>query len=187
MLPGPCNGEKNESSGLVCVEIFKLRLHGWQGKTLTAQSFIRNVIPVFIRAAIEAMLQTFLILSIVVVYGVGSVAGVEFEHDHGGDHAVESTEAPDDHHHHHHDHDDHHHDDHNGGEDELGGETPDDEEGSSSHHHSHVVSFDTQVATNLVNLQRSEAGIFSNERLIPEKDLCPDGPFYELSKPPQLG
>ena len=154
-------------------------------KNLTTKPFVMSVPPVSIRAVIETMLQTVLTLSIVVVYGVGSVAAVEFEHDHGDSHPVESTEAP--HEHHHHDHDDHHHDDHNGGEDDRGGETPDDEENSSSHHHSHVVSFDTQVATNFVNLLASTVGSFSNERIIPEKDLCPDGPFYELSKPPQLG
>jgi len=144
-----------------------------------------TVHPVSIRAAIEAILQTVLTLSVVVVYGVGSIAAVEIEHDHGDSHPVESTEAP--HEHHHHDHDDHHHDDHNGGEDDRDGETPDDEENSSSHHHSHVVSFDTQVATNFANLLPFEVGGFSNARLVPEKDLCPDGPFYELSKPPQLG
>lgn len=130
------------------------------------------------RAVIEAMLQTVLTLSVVVVYGVGSGAAVEIEHDHGDSHLVESIEAPHEH---------HHHDDHKGGENDRGGETPDDEGNPTSHHHSHVISFDTQVATNLVNLLPFEVGGFSNERLVPEKDLCPDGPFYELSKPPQLG
>jgi ABC-type nickel/cobalt efflux system permease component RcnA len=138
------------------------------------------------RTTIVALLQTVLTLSVVVVYGVGSVVAVEIEHDHGDDHSVESTKAPHEHHHHNHD-DHHHHDDHNGGEDDRGGETPDDEENSSSHHHSHVVSFETQVATNFVNLLASTVGNLLNERFVSEKDLCPDGPFYELSKPPQLG
>ncbi len=138
-----------------------------------------------IRRSVEALLQTVLSLSIVVVYGVGSVAAIEFEHDHGDCHSVESTEAPNDHHHDHDGH--HHHDDHNGDEGDRGGEAPDGKEDSTSHHHSHLISFDTQFATDLVNLLPSEVGEFSNERLVPEKDLCPDGPFYELSKPPQLG
>lgn len=136
------------------------------------------------RIAIEALLKTILTLSVVVVYGVGSVAGVEFEHDHGASHSVESSEVPT---HHDHDHHGHHHDDHDGGEDDKGGETPIDEGNSTSHQHSHVVPFDTQVATSFLNLLASTVGGFSNERLVPEKDLCPDGPFYELSKPPQLG
>jgi ABC-type nickel/cobalt efflux system permease component RcnA len=157
----------------------------FQLKNLTFNGTVTNVTEVSIRAAIEALLQTVLTLSIVVVYGVGSVAAVEFEHDHGDSHSVESTEAPNEHHHDHDGH--HHHDDHNGDEDDKGGETPDDEGNSTSHHHSHIVSFDTQVATNLVNLLPIGALGFSIERLAPEKDLCPDGPFYELSKPPQLG
>ena len=151
---------------------------------MTTKSVVMTLSQVSIRPAIEALLQTVLTFSIIVVYGVGSVAGVEFEHDHGDSHSVKSTKAPDEHHHHHGSH--HHHDDHHGGEDDKGGEAPDDEEDSTSHHHSHVISFDTQVATNLVNLLPSDVGEFSNERLVPEKDLCPDGPFYELSKPPQL-
>ena len=149
---------------------------------LTTKCFVMMVPPVSIRTAIEAVLQAVLTLSVVVVYGVGSVAAVEYEHDHGDFHPAESTEAP--HEHHHHDHDGH---DHNDGEDERDGEAPDDEGNQSSHHHSHVLSFDTQVETNFVKLLVSAIGVFSNERVVFEGDLCPDGPFYELSKPPQLG
>lgn len=143
-----------------------------------------KLLGVSIRSTIEAFFKTVLTLSVVVVYGVGSVAGVEFEHDHGDSQPLDSTESS--HEHHHHDHDDHHHDAPNGGEDNRGGEAPDQEGGSSSHHHSHVVSFDTQVTTNFVDLLTSTVGGFSIERLVAEANLCPDGPFYELSKPPQL-
>ncbi|MFT6178985.1 MAG: hypothetical protein ACJAQT_001060 [Akkermansiaceae bacterium] len=37
------------------------------------------------------------------------------------------------------------------------------------------------------NVPASKAVICLRERLVPEVELCPDGPFYDLSKPPQLG
>jgi ABC-type nickel/cobalt efflux system permease component RcnA len=134
-----------------------------------------------IRTTIEILLQTVLTISVVLVYGVGSVAAIEIEHDHGDLPAASS----DSHHHHHHD--DHDHDSDNGENDDSGDELPGEEGESTSHRHSHVVSFDTQVATSFVNILTSTAGGFSNERLVPEEDLRPDSPYYELSKPPQLG
>ncbi|MEJ6581453.1 MAG: hypothetical protein QNL33_08675 [Akkermansiaceae bacterium] len=133
-----------------------------------------------IRTTIEILLQTVLTISVVLVYGVGSVAAIEIEHDHGDLPAASS----DSHHHHH---DDHDHDSDNGENDDSGDELPGEEGESTSHRHSHVVSFDTQVATSFVNILTSTAGGFSNERLVPEEDLRPDSPYYELSKPPQLG
>ena len=134
-----------------------------------------------IRTTIEILLQTVLTISVVLVYGVGSVAAIEIEHDHGDLPAASS----DSHHHHHHD--DHDHDSDNGENDDSGDELPGEQGESTSHRHSHVVSFDTQVATSFVNILTSTAGGFSNERLVPEEDLRPDSPYYELSKPPQLG
>ena len=134
-----------------------------------------------IRTTIEILLQTVLTISVVLVYGVGSVAAIEIEHDHGD----LPTASSDSHHHHHHD--DHDHDSDNGENDDSGDELPGEEGESTSHRHSHVVSFDTQVATSFVNILTSTAGGFSNERLVPEEDLRPDSPYYELSKPPQLG
>lgn len=135
-----------------------------------------------IRTTIEILLQTVLTISVVLVYGVGSVAAIEIEHDHG-----DLPTASSDSHHHHHHHDDHDHDSDNGENDDSGDELPGEEGESTSHRHSHVVSFDTQVATSFVNILTSTAGGFSNERLVPEEDLRPDSPYYELSKPPQLG
>lgn len=131
------------------------------------------------RAAIGGILQSILTLSVVFVYGVGPIAAIEVEHSH------EDSGAPASHEHHHHYNDGE--EGHHGGNNDGSDEQPNKDEDSSSHRHSHFLSFDTHVAYSPPNIQSPKVMVFANERLIPEVALCPDGPFYDLSKPPQLG
>ena len=131
------------------------------------------------RHLIQSTLLSFLTLSVVVIYGIGSVAGIELAHEHEVAHASDFSEDSHHHHHHHHHGDDDHQD--GGGEDSSG------EDGSPSHPHSHFITFDTQMATGQPNTLSCKVSEFSSERLAPEVALRPDEPFYELEQPPLIG
>lgn len=133
---------------------------------------------------LRRVFHSLLTMSLALVYIAGPVVAVEVEHAHekGHDahshfHAGTETGAA-----HHHGRDHHHHHSEAPCEDsEDGEESPD------PLSHSHVVSLGVDIPLSAPGLPGTRVAPWSGfERRIPEAEPCPDGPFYKLSKPPQL-
>ena len=125
-------------------------------------------------------------LSIGVVYGRGT-AVIEIEHEHSNAPAgISSSSSHHDHDHHHH-HEDSGSDHHDRGDNPDDGEEPTDEGDSSPHRHSHVLTIDTHAVPSPAKVPFPKMALRTGGKRVPFGELCPDGPYYELSKPPQLG
>ncbi|MFT6864076.1 MAG: hypothetical protein ACJAVK_002638 [Akkermansiaceae bacterium] len=134
--------------------------------------------------SINNILHVVLMLSIGVVYGRGTTV-IEIEHEHSNAPAgIFSGSSHHDHHHHHEDSGSDHHD---RGDNPDDGEEPTQEDDSSPHRHSHVLTIDTHAVPSPVKVPFSKVAFRSSKKRFPEKELCPDSPYYALSKPPQLG
>jgi hypothetical protein len=143
------------------------------------QTYVSHVL---VKGFINSILHVVLTLSIIVVYGGGATA-VEMEHEHSDAHAPESSGSS--HHHHHHDDDgsDHHHREHHDDD----SEEPSEEDDSSPHRHSHVLSIDMHAVPSPAKVPFAKMAFGNSGKRVLFGELCPDGPYYELSKPPQLG
>jgi|GEM_PF-5472632 len=120
------------------------------------------------------MFNTVLVLSVLLAYGVGNIAAIEVVHE--GDCHITISECD-----HGHDHD-HHHGDHqdSDGDDEENGH-------SHSHSHSHFVSFDVPPVLSPINTPKLNLLQSATFKFAAESVLRPEGPFYDLTKPPQRG
>lgn len=127
-------------------------------------------------------------ISFLLNFVVGPHVSAEIEHSHDGpfDHAHHQAGMGAGHTHEHPPHDHDHGDDH--GDDE----TPPHEPGggpseSPGPSHSHHVSLgvDLPIASFGTTLTQVDAGP-NSDRVIPRAESCPDGPYFELIKPPQL-
>lgn len=136
---------------------------------------------VSVKGFINSILHVVLTLSVIVVYGGGATA-IEMEHEHSDAHAEVSSGSS--HHHHHHDDGSDHHD---RGDNPDDGEEPTDEGDSSPHRHSHVLTIDTHAVPSPAKVPFSKMAFRTSGKRVPSGELCPDGPYFELSKPPQLG
>ena len=117
--------------------------------------------------------QYLAVFLIALTYVIGGHFAFEFEHSHPGHHS---------HHHDHHDHDHEHGHEH---------ESPSDDHGDGSkdpNQHSHYIVLGVSLVSPLVDentLCLSPVIGFRNG--FAESDRCPDGPYFEPVKPPQLG
>lgn len=136
----------------------------------------------FLLSSINSFFNACLVLSVLFVYGFGPVAVVEVEHEHEEPQVLAFLENHDRH--------DHDHHDHGGDEhpsDEGGDDNSSEDHSPHSHRHSHFVSFDLPTAFGSATFPVLKRLKCFMERLDTESVLCPDGPFYDLLKPPQLG
>ncbi|BCX48450.1 hypothetical protein HAHE_23580 [Haloferula helveola] len=133
------------------------------------------------------LLHSFLALVIAFSYAAGSrvVVGMEHCHDtHGSDHQVQTEPVHDCHSHvgdHDHSHD-HAPDSPSDSEPDEGGH------GSEHHHHFHVIAMglDAPVGNAASGLIRG-APWTTLRSFLPDGESAPDGPSFDLIKPPQLG
>jgi hypothetical protein len=145
-----------------------------------------------IGASIKSAFHSLLIFSVVLTYGIGGAAAFEIKHGHAHDEGHEHSppepteEKSADHHHHHGE--EHSHEVEEEPEPVEDSSGQDEEPGSSPHPHphSHVFSLDTQFS--FPDLEFSNLGSlgWNPSRFLPENENCPAGPFYELTKPPQV-
>lgn len=125
-------------------------------------------------------LHSLLVISVTFVYVLGSHVTVELHHSH---------EAVAEHAHHHADDDAGHGIHSHEHEWPPASEEPEDEDRDGDpHHHSHVVALGTDVpfiATSFPQVQG--VSWTSIGPVMPDPALCPEGPYFALIKPPQLG
>lgn len=125
------------------------------------------------------ILETALMVSVMVAYGISPAFAVEIEHEHDavGDHYHDIFEwLFDCHDHPCDDHHDYHHDDHKPADSEEGGDCS----------HSHVI-FSGSVG-HAANWMAVSFPVPPGAMLVPRtepRELCPEGPCYGLLKPPQ--
>lgn len=148
---------------------------------LTPNTIFSNLTPLNFMTAIRKTLEAILTASVILVYGVGSAAAIEYQHMHENCRAPHTSHHDDGHH------DSHHHHHHGEDKGETDQDSPIEGKDSSPQPHSHFISFDTQVTSNLSVSLNLPSFPYTDSRLIHEKDLRPDAPFREVPKPPQLG
>lgn len=141
------------------------------------------VVVMYDKVILGKFSRTIFTLSIVLVYGLGPLFSMEYEHSHIDAHISNVSDTSHEHHHTH-EHESGHHHNHGDGSDEQG--PSGDEKDSPSHNHSHLLSFDAQVATFAAVPFAQNVRDIACEDILTEAELCLDGPFYELLKPPQL-
>ncbi|MDA0766396.1 MAG: hypothetical protein O3A87_02005 [Verrucomicrobia bacterium] len=130
----------------------------------------------------RGILNSILVIATLMVYVVGARNLIEFEHSHqtdsGHGHQHAEPEEVSSHHSH-----DHHHDSLPPSEDPHDGEHNGD-----PHDHSHVLAFGSDAPFTSPNLPRMPGASWANEAYsLPDPDRCPEGPYFALIKPPQLG
>jgi hypothetical protein len=128
----------------------------------------------------RSILHGLLVIAISFGYVMGSSVTVEVEHSHGvgGGHGHEHGETDGEHDHHSHEHDSH----------SPADDSQDGEQDSDHHPHSHVVSLGSDVPFVLPNFPKEQTiHSASSAYSLPDPDRCPDGPYFPLIKPPQLG
>ncbi len=120
------------------------------------------------------VLHSLLAISVTMVYVVGLQFTVEFEHshhvhgDHGHSHVADSSEHD---HHHHHD-----------------PAPSDDESRDTPHRHSHSVTVGMDMpSAPAVHLEMGLDSWTRHDYFQRGSEPCPDGPCFDLIKPPQLG
>jgi len=154
-------------------------------KELTERKFKPMIRLVSAKSFINSILHAVLMLSVILVYGGGATA-IEMEHEHSDAHAELSSSSPH-HHHHHHDDDNDGSDHHDRGDHPDEGEEPPEEGDSSPHRHSHVLAIDMHAVSTQAKVPFPKMAFRTGRKRVPFGELCPDGPYFELSKPPQLG
>jgi hypothetical protein len=147
-----------------------------------------------IAASIRSVFHSLLIFSVVFTYGIGGAAAFEIKHGHahgeGHEHAsaeVTEEDSAEESEHHHHGEDHSHKSEEPNDPDE---DSNDEEEGSEDsphpHPHSHAFSLDTHFSFPNHGFSNLGALAWNSSRFLPENENCPEGPFYELMKPPQV-
>ncbi len=147
---------------------------------------------VFINKSIRSVIHAILIFAVGLFCCLGSSYTIEVKHDHAHDdvncnsHSLACNHTTQDEHSHcgsHHSHHDHGHDhDENNNEDDDHSQDPHDR----SHSHSHFVSIDLPAAC-LAKVSSTQFAHIARYSFSHVSDTVPDGPFYDLIKPPQLG
>lgn len=127
-----------------------------------------------------SFLHGLLIISVTFVCVLGSRVTVGFNHSH---------EAVAEHAHHHGDVDGGHGGHSHEHESPLASdESEDNNHGGESDHHSHIVALGTDVPFIATNFPQVRGVAWTNIGLaLADPDLCPEGPYFALIKPPQLG
>ena len=128
----------------------------------------------------RSILHSLLVIAISFGYVMGSSVTVEVEHSHGvaADHGHQHVEADGEHAHH-----SHNHGSHSPADDSQEGE-----QDSDHHPHSHVVSLGSDVPFVLPKFPQDQAiRSAGSAHSLPDPARCPDGPYFPLIKPPQLG
>jgi hypothetical protein len=129
---------------------------------------------------IRSVLHVLLTISIILVYGGGSVVAAEVEHSHDHAHLHENVEN------HHGDHDHgHHHEPVDSPAEDQGEQDGNEQDKPHSSSHSHIVSM--EVSAFMIG---NEPACPRFERLVSQFPIrldegCPDGPSFSLMKPPQ--
>ena len=134
----------------------------------------------------RAVFQSLLIIAVTVVYVAGPYLTVKIEHSHEVSKNHGHQHPGDDHDHdHHHDHS--HQDPHNEGSIPSSDDPDSDNPEGDSHSHTHVVSLGVDapfLPTSHGTFMANRIGAYQ-PTAIPE--FVPDGPYFPLIKPPQLG
>ena len=128
---------------------------------------------------IHKLLGGISMVAVFVFYGIGATFSVVVEHHHHADehHDHSHLELVLDHHD-----DDSHHEPVNAPEEGQG-----DEEAPPSHSpHSHFVFVGADVPVNLQDHVCSNLSVHGRTFDVPLREDCPDGPSFDLEKPPQL-
>ncbi|MFK7911610.1 MAG: hypothetical protein AB8F34_13565 [Akkermansiaceae bacterium] len=130
---------------------------------------------------LRTVLHYVLAISIIMVYGFGSVVAFEIKHSHEHVHAAETEHSDHSHHDHHH----HGHEPLNDPAENQNEQGEDQQEDPHSSSHSHFVSIDAGTMINgtepVFLISENRASHF----FVRLDNGCPDGPCFSLIKPPQ--